>query len=75
MRKKALKRKGPCQVFWGSHGCAKQRGHIGQHVCSTGCIPCPETGAFGDDWDEAAYAIQLREWREHRAALKARQAA
>lgn len=69
MRRRALERKGTCRVFWGSHGCSKQRGHIGQHVCSTGCIPCPEQGAYGSDWNEQSYAEQLQDWRRHRAAI------
>ena len=69
MRRKALERKGVCQTFWGSHGCSKQRGHIGQHICSSDCTRCPEEGAFGEDWDAEAYAAQLQDWRRHRASI------
>lgn len=24
-----------CRVYWGSHGCALPRGHVGDHIC--GC--------------------------------------
>lgn len=24
---------GTCDVYWGSHGCDKDRGHLGRHVC------------------------------------------
>ena len=68
MRRKALHRKGMCDVFWGSHGCHKQRGHIGLHWCSNDCIPC-DGRAFGDDWDREAYIIQVAEWMEHRRKL------
>ena len=69
MRRRALERKGDCRVYWGSHGCSKQRGHIGHHFCSTGCIPCPEDRAFGADWDAEKYAAQLQDWRRHRIAI------
>jgi len=69
VRRQALERKGICRVFWGSHGCTKQRGHIGQHICSNGCIPCPVEGAFGEDWDAEAYAVQLEEWCQHRTSV------
>jgi len=69
VRRKALERKGLCRVFWGSHGCSKQRGHIGQHICSSDCTRCPEEGAFGEDWDAEAYAAQLQDWRRHRASI------
>lgn len=37
-------RKEPCRVYWGSHGCALRRGHVGPHLCE--CVgTTPETGA------------------------------
>lgn len=69
MRRQALKRKGPCNVFWGSHGCSKQHGHIGLHWCSSDCIPCDGPHVFGDDWDRNAYIQQVTEWIEHRQRL------
>ena len=29
-----------CRVYWGSHGCQRERGHEGTHECS--CCYCPE---------------------------------
>lgn len=66
MRREALKRKGGCRVFWGGHGCSKQRGHRGLHWCSSGCIPCDGDRAFGEDWDRTAYLAEVLDWREHR---------
>lgn len=44
-----IERKGPCRVFWASHGCRKPRGHIGRHWCRCG-ERCPDQVAlFGDD--------------------------
>lgn len=55
MRKKTQKlaRSGPCRVYWGSHGCSKQRGHLGRHYCGSCCYaPDPEQAIFyGEDWD------------------------
>lgn len=28
----------PCRVYWGSHGCARPRGHEGAHWCD--CCEC-----------------------------------
>jgi hypothetical protein len=69
VRRKALVRKGACRVFWGSHGCSKQRGHRGLHWCSSGCIPCDSPYVFGEDWDEAAYVREVLEWWEYRCRL------
>jgi hypothetical protein len=43
----------PCRVYWGTHGCRKQRGHLGNHRCLAGC-PFPEDPyypytLFGED--------------------------
>jgi hypothetical protein len=69
MRRQAIKRRGACRVYWGSHGCSKQRGHIGLHFCSAGCVPCDGEHIFGEDWDRAAYIRQVAEWMEHRRRL------
>jgi hypothetical protein len=55
----------PCEVYWGSHGCARPRGHEGDHWCDccecddhpdpdSGCVAGPpyygdDTRFFGDD--------------------------
>jgi hypothetical protein len=39
-----------CDVYWGSHGCERPRGHRGQHKCGKGCPPFYAEYAFGDDW-------------------------
>jgi hypothetical protein len=52
MRKKAKKlaAKGPCRVYWSSHGCQKQRGHKGRHYCENTCPrPGNEWFIFGED--------------------------
>ena len=41
---------GSCEVYWGSHGCKYDRGHIGDHECD--CCECvnhpdPDTGCVG----------------------------
>ncbi|MGW7001400.1 hypothetical protein ACWGCW_00885 [Streptomyces sp. NPDC054933] len=69
MRRRAIDRKGPCRVYWGSHGCHKQRGHLGLHWCSNGCAPCDGEHVFGEDWDREAYIAQVAEWIEHRKGL------
>lgn len=69
MRRQALRRKGPCDVYWGSHGCHKQRGHIGLHWCSNNCIPCDGPHIFGDDWDRDAYIQQVADWIAHRQRI------
>lgn len=66
MRRRALKRKGMCRVFWGSHGCHKQRGHRGLHVCSSDCVPCDGPNIFGEDWDREAYIAEVAAWMEYR---------
>jgi hypothetical protein len=69
MRRKAISRKGPCRVYWGSHGCNKQRGHIGLHYCSTACVPCDGVYIFGEDWDRTVYIAQVADWLEFRRRL------
>ena len=53
MRGKARKlaAKGPCRVYWGTHGCSKQRGHLGWHFCEPGCWQPDENShfVFGED--------------------------
>lgn len=52
MRRKAWKieRRGHCRVYWGSHGCRKQRGHQGLCRCHTGCqLPDENTVFYGED--------------------------
>ena len=52
MRGKARKlaAKGHCRVYWATHGCSKQRGHLGRHFCEPGCpIPEETTYVFGED--------------------------
>lgn len=40
----------PCRVYWGTHGCRKQRGHLGKHLCAPGCRPANEYDLFyGED--------------------------
>jgi hypothetical protein len=41
-----------CDVYWGSHGCARKRGHRGKHRCGRRCPPFSPAYAFGDDWHE-----------------------
>jgi hypothetical protein len=40
-----------CRVYWGSHGCARLRGHDGEHVCDCGALPYEgaATRFFGED--------------------------
>ena len=40
-----------CRIYWGSHGCDKQRGHHGKHVCDCGGRPYYGFGTFfyGED--------------------------
>ena len=43
-------RKNPCRVYWGSHGCDFERGHVGD--CDCGCCECedhpdPDSGCVG----------------------------
>jgi hypothetical protein len=41
----------PCRVYWGSHGCAKVRGHGGEHICQ-GCGPPPSmTPSLAAYWE------------------------
>lgn len=51
MRKKQRKldRKGDCRVFWGTHGCSKQRGHVGRHFCEVGCPFPDDYELYGED--------------------------
>lgn len=51
MRKKLRKlaRRGRCRVYWNSHGCAKQRGHLGRHFCQPGCPPPDGLTLYGED--------------------------
>jgi hypothetical protein len=56
-------------VYWGSHGCNKQRGHIGLHYCSTACVPCDGVYIFGEDWDRTVYIAQVADWLEFRRRL------
>lgn len=51
MRHKWKARARPCRVYWGSHGCRKQRGHLGKHLCQPGCGPAPTDPErlFGED--------------------------
>jgi hypothetical protein len=54
MRGKARKiaARGRCRVYWSTHGCSKQRGHVGRHYCEPGCpIPNETTIVFGEDVD------------------------
>lgn len=54
----------PCRVYWGSHGCARPRGHEGDHWCdcckcddhpsNAGCVAGPpyyghDTRYYGED--------------------------
>lgn len=44
-----------CRVYWGSHGCRRQRGHEGLHECD--CCECEDhvgnAGVYADeDGDE-----------------------
>jgi hypothetical protein len=40
-----------CDVYWGSHGCYRKRGHRGSHVCQCGGLPYrgSATNFYGDD--------------------------
>lgn len=53
MRSKARKlaRKGRRRVYWASHGCSKQRGHLRRHFCEPGCWQPDESDrfVFGED--------------------------
>jgi hypothetical protein len=59
-----------CRVYWGSHGCDLERGHLGPHVCQTcwdsddtdgyvGTWPYygPDTFFYGEDAPEAAALV------------------
>ncbi len=54
-RERKIERQGECRVFWGSHGCHKQRGHLdsdgfGGHRCGPGCwFPDETTELYGED--------------------------
>jgi hypothetical protein len=49
MRHKEKAKKIPCRVFWGSHGCRKQRGHLGRHLCQPGCPYPDQYKLYGED--------------------------
>lgn len=42
-------RERPCNVFMESHGCKKQRGHSGSHICSCRLVFPPGAHLFGED--------------------------
>jgi len=49
-KKKALEN--PCRVYWGTHGCKKQRGHCGRHRCQSSCPRAEEyQNWYGEDVD------------------------
>jgi len=57
-RDRKLERKGHCRVYWGSHGCRKQRGHLdsdgfGGHRCCPGSNPDEDTVLYGADVPDA----------------------
>ena len=50
MRRKWKTLQRPCRVYWGTHACRKQRGHLGKHLCRPGCpYPGPDTHLWGED--------------------------
>jgi hypothetical protein len=45
----------PCLTFWGSHGCKKQAGHSGDHICS--CQPqCRAKAGSERPWHGSMWA-------------------
>ena len=55
MRHKQKAKDNPCRVYWGSHGCRKQKGHLGNHLCQPGCYigdpNNPEIQFYGEDYE------------------------
>lgn len=59
-----------CRVYWGSHGCDKERGHKGPHACRCGTPPYRGrwTRFYGEDvtpfnrvwWHVAGWYYRLR---------------
>lgn len=44
-------RERPCYTYWGSHGCKKQAGHSGVHVCSCRSVPAEGQHFYGESVD------------------------
>lgn len=56
-----------CDVFWGSHGCHRRKGHPGRHICSRGCTKVPHNVVL-EPWEDdlgswAVYDSEAGDWK------------